>query len=160
MDRSARGFTVLELLVVTGIASILVSALLWQGRPLADRMALRSAASGLVSDLRTAQAAALAEHDADRAHGVEFPADGNRYVTFVRIGAERTPVREQRLPARVRISYARFGGIPGLVMFTGVSLFGAPSGGGTVTFTAGGATLCVRVQPATGRIRVTDSGCP
>lgn len=160
MDRSEPGYSVVEILVVAGIVAILAVAALWQVGSLADRLALRSAAANLVSDLRLAQSAALAERDPDRAHGVEFPADGDRYVTFVRVGPERTPIRNQRLPARVRISYARFGGISDLVMFTGVSLFGAPSGGGTVTFSAGSAVLCVRVQPATGRIRVADSGCP
>ena len=89
-----------------------------------------------------------------------FPADGRRYITFVQSGAARSPTREQRFHPRVRITYARFGGVPGLIMFTGVSLLGAPSGGGTVTFTAGGAVLCVRVQPATGRARIDDAGCP
>jgi hypothetical protein len=60
----------------------------------------------------------------------------------------------------VDITYARFGGVPSLVMFTGVSLLGAPSGGGTVTLAAGSAVLCIRVQPATGRVRVDDARCP
>jgi hypothetical protein len=45
-------------------------------------------------------------------------------------------------------------------MFSGLSLFGAPSGAGTVTLQGGGSRLCVRVLPATGRIRVGASGCP
>lgn len=160
MRRSPGGFTVLEVVFATGIASILIAALLWQARPLADRIALRAAAVELVSELRAAQARAMAEREPDRAHGIEFPAEGDRYVPFVRSGSARAPLRQHHLPARVRITYAKFGGVPDLVMFTGVSLLGAPSGGGTVTLRAGGAVLCVRVLPATGRIRIANTNCP
>ena len=160
MRPGIRGFALLELLVVLGLGSVLAGAVVWQVRPLADRLALRSAAFRLIGDLRDAQARALAEREPTRAHGIEFPADGRRYVTFVQTDAVRSPTREQRLHPRVRITHARFGGVPSLIMFTGVSLLGAPSGGGTVTFSAGGAVLCVRVQPATGRARIDDAGCP
>ena len=160
MRHGSRGFALLELLVVLGLGSVLAGGVFWQVRPLADRLALRSAASRLVTDLRDAQARALAEREPSRAHGVEFPSGGRKYVTFVQTGTARSPTREQALHPRVRITHARFGGVPNLVMFTGVSLFGAPSGGGTVTFTAGGAVRCVRVQPATGRARIDDTGCP
>lgn len=160
MRRGVRGFALLELLVVLGLGSVLAGSVFWQVRPLADRLALRAAAVRLVEDLRDAQARAIAEREPTRAHGIEFPADGLRYITFVQTDAARSPTREQRLHPRVRITYARFGGAPSLVMFTGVSLLGAPSGGGTVTFSAGGAVLCVRVQPATGRARIDDVGCP
>lgn len=160
MTWRTRGFAVLELLVVVGIGAILLGGLVWQVRPLADRLALRSAASRLVGHLRGAQARALAERDAGRAHGAEFPADGRRYLLVVQTAAGRETVREERLHPRVRITYARFGGVPERVTFSGTSLLGAPSGGGTVTFTAGGAVLCVRVLPATGRVRVDEAGCP
>ena len=160
MHRGVSGFALLELLVVLGLGSVLAGAAFWHVRPLADRLALRATAFRLIGDLRDAQARALAEREPTRAHGIEFPADGRRYITFVQSGAARSPTREQRFHPRVRITYARFGGVPGLIMFTGVSLLGAPSGGGTVTFTAGGAVLCVRVQPATGRARIDDVGCP
>ena len=160
MVRRTPGFAVLELLIVLGIGSVLLGSLIWQVRPLADRFALRTAAVGLVGDLRDAQARALAARDAGRAYGAEFPADGRRYRVFTQTGDARGVLREEVLHPRVRITYARFGGVPSLVMFTGVSFLGAPSGGGTVTFTAGGAALCVRVQPATGRARVDDAGCP
>lgn len=160
MHRGIRAFAMLELLIVVGVGSLLAGSVVWQVRPLADRLSLRSAAVRLVGDLRGAQARALGEREPSRAHGIEFPADGRSYITFVQTGAARSPTREQHFPPRVRITYARFGGVPNLVMFTGVSLFGAPSGGGTVTFTAGGAVLCVRVQPATGRARIENTGCP
>lgn len=160
MHRWPGGFTLLEVAVATGIASMLIAALLWQVRPLQDRIALRAAAVELVSELRAAQARAVAERKPDRAHGIEFPAEGGFYVPFVRAEGGRVPLRQHDLPARVRITYARFGGIPNLVMFSGVSLLGAPSGGGTVTLRAGSAVLCVRVLPATGRIRIADTGCP
>jgi hypothetical protein len=160
MAGGARGFAVLELLVVLGICSVLLGSLIWQVRPLADRLALRVAAVRLVADLRDAQARALAERDPSRAYGAEFPADGRRYLVFAQAEGVRKVLREQRLHPRVGITYARFGGLPSLVMFTGMSVLGAPSGGGTVTFSAGGAALCVRVQPATGRARVDDAGCP
>jgi len=61
----------------------------------------------------------------------------------------------------VRITFARFGGTnSSTVLFTGVSWFGAPSGGGTVTLARGAVRICVRVMPATGRTRITRSGCP
>jgi type II secretory pathway pseudopilin PulG len=160
MVRGTRGFAVLELLIVVGVGSIVLGSLIWQVRPLADRLALRAAASRLVEDLRDAQARALAARDAGRAYGAEFPADGSGYLVFAQTGDARQVLREQTLHPRVRITYARFGGVPSLVMFTGVSLLGAPSGGGTVTFSAGARVVCVRVQPATGRVRVDDAGCP
>lgn len=160
MSRGPHGFALLELLVVLGLATILTVAAIWQVRPLADRLALRATATRLVDDVRNAQARALAERDPSRAYGIEFPADGERYVTFSQAGGVRSPTREERLHHRVRITYARFGGVPGAVMFTGVSLLGAPSGGGTVSLAAGGASLCIRVQPATGRARIEQTGCP
>ncbi|MEX0765278.1 MAG: hypothetical protein WD140_00565 [bacterium] len=155
-----RGATLFEVLVVTGILAGVMSAV-WLAQPLLARMALRSAAVMLVADLRLVQARAMAERQPDRGHGLEFLADGSRYTVFNRIGSVPTVVREQRLPDRVRVTYARFGGsMPSGVFFTGVSLFGAPSGGGTVTLAAGGARLCVRVLPATGRLRISNTGCP
>jgi prepilin-type N-terminal cleavage/methylation domain-containing protein len=160
MARGMRGFALLELLVVLSVGSLLTVAAFWQVRPLGDRLALRAAAVRLVGDLRGAQARALAERDPARGHGVAFPPDGARYFLYIQTDAVRSTVREQRLHPRVRITYARFGGMPDAVMFTGVSLLGAPSGGGTVTLSAGSARLCVRVQPATGRARLDDAGCP
>jgi hypothetical protein len=155
-----RGATLFEVLVVTGILAGVMSAV-WLAQPLLARIALRSAAVMLVADLRLVQARAMAERQPDRGHGLEFLADGSRYTVFTRIGSVPTVVREQRLPDRVRVIYARFGGsMPSGVFFTGVSLFGAPSGGGTVTLAAGGARLCVRVLPATGRLRISNTGCP
>jgi hypothetical protein len=155
-----RGATLFEVLVVTGILAGVMSAV-WLAQPLLARMALRSAAVMLVADLRLVQARAMAERQPDRGHGLEFLADGSRYTVFTRIGSVRLVVREQRLADRVRVTYARFGGATPLsVFFTGVSLFGAPSGGGTVTLAAGGARLCVRVLPATGRLRISNTGCP
>lgn len=160
MRSGVRGFALLELLVVLALGSVLAGAAYWQVRPLADRLALRSTAVRLIGDLRSAQARALAEREPTRAHGIEFPAGGRKYITFVQTDIGRSPTREQHLHPRVHITHARFGGVPRLVMFTGVSLLGAPSGGGTVTFSSGGAVLCVRVQPATGRARIDEVGCP
>jgi len=155
-----RGVTLLEVLIVTGIVAGL-TGIIWLAQPLLARVALRSAAVTLVADLRLVQARAMAERQPDRGHGLEFLADGSRYTVFTRIGSVPTVVREQRLADRVRVTYARFGGsMASGVFFTGVSLFGAPSGGGTVTLAAGGARLCVRVLPATGRLRIANTGCP
>lgn len=155
-----RGATIFEVLVVVGVIAV-VAALGWHADPLAARLALRAAASTLAGNLRAAQARAMAERRNDRAHGIEIRPGSDRYVVFVREGTVRVPLREERLPLRVRITYARFGGSPPtIVMFTGVSLLGAPSGGGTVTLASGGARLCVRVAPATGRVRVAATNCP
>lgn len=160
MGRHVRGATLLEVIVVVGIAATLIS-LVWRSEALASRLALRGAAVTLLSDLRTAQARAMAEHRSDRAYGVEFLLGDNRYVLFTQEGPVKVPIREQRLPGRVRITYARFGGgTPAAVMFTGISLLGAPSGGGTVTLASGSARVCVRVLPATGRVRVANTNCP
>jgi len=159
MRRGIRGFALLELLVVLGLGTLLAVSAIWQVRPLGDRLALRAAATRLLGDIRDAQARALAERDPGRGYGIEFPPDGRRYITFIETDGLRSPTREQRLHPRVRITYARFGGVPSLIMFTGVSLLGAPSGGGTVTMSAGGALICIRVQPATGRARIEHAGC-
>jgi len=103
----------------------------------------------------------IGERLPDRAHGIEFPASKDRYVVAVQDDLARTPVKVHNLPSSVRITYAVFGGAdPSSVWFTGTSLLGAPSGGGTVTFTSNGVQLCVRVLPATGRIRLAQTGCP
>jgi hypothetical protein len=155
-----RGATLLEVLIVAGLVAGLTGTV-WLVQPLLARIALRTAAGTLVSELRSVQARAIAERHPERGHGIEFPADGSRYNIFTRTGSTTIIVREQRLPDRVRLTHARFGGgTPSSVFFTGVSLFGAPSGGGTVTLTAGDARLCVRVMPATGRIRVSNIACP
>lgn len=155
-----RGFTLLELVVAGGLAAGLFT-IIWLVQPLQSRLALRAAAATLVGDVRLVQARAIAEREPDRRHGIEFRPVESRYLLFVRQGPSTTVVREQRLPPRVRLTYARFGGgAPTMVFFTGVSLFGAPSGGGTVTLSSGSARLCVRLLPATGRVRVANTGCP
>ncbi|HEY6101807.1 MAG TPA: prepilin-type N-terminal cleavage/methylation domain-containing protein [bacterium] len=160
MRSGAHGFALLELLIVLALGTLLTVAAIWQVRPLADRLTLQGAATHLLGEIREAQARALAERDPGRAYGIEFPPDGQRYITFVQAGGVRSLRREERLHQRVRITYARFGGVPSAVVFTGVSFLGAPSGGGTVSLSAGGALLCVRVQPATGRARIENAGCP
>lgn len=160
MNRQRRGATLIEVVVVVGIAAI-VMGIVWLSEPWASRLALHAAARLLVSDLRTAQARAIADHQGDRGYGVVIRPGADRYLIFVREGQMRTPLVERRLPHRIRITYARFGGSePTEVLFTGVSLFGAPSGGGTVTLTSGRARVCVRVMPATGRVRVAGTTCP
>jgi len=152
--------SLLEVAVVLGIIAI-VAAIGWQGQALRARYALRSAATQLIADLRAAQNRAIGERLPDRAHGIEFPASKDRYVVAVQDDLARTPVKVHNLPSSVRITYAVFGGAdPSSVWFTGTSLLGAPSGGGTVTFTSNGVQLCVRVLPATGRIRLAQTGCP
>lgn len=159
-DRAQAGFTLFEVVVVLGIATI-TGALIWQSQPLGSQLALRAAAVGLVGDLRAMQARGIRERDPDRAYGVEFPPEADRYVLVVQAGQVRTPLRVHHLPPGVRITYARFGGTdPSRVLFSGVSLFGAPSGGGTVTFTGRAGSLCVRLMPATGRARVASVDCP
>lgn len=159
-DYTQRGATLLEVLIVAGLVAGLTGTV-WLVPSLLARVALRAAAVTLVADLRLVQARAIAERQPDRSHGIEFPSDRSRYNIFIRAGSVTTTIRERRLPDRVRLTYARFGGTtPSMVFFTGVSLFGAPSGGGTVTLTAAGARLCVRVLPATGRIRVSNIACP
>jgi hypothetical protein len=160
MRGGAHGATVVELLVVLGIAASTGLLVLVAG-PLQGRLALRAAAAEIVGELRAAQARSIAGRDPDRAYGVVFTVGGDRYAVIMRDGGQQTVLRTRSLPPRVRITYARFGaGPPGTVLFGGVSLFGAPSGGGTVTLEAGPARLCVRVLPATGRVRVAADGCP
>ncbi|MGH2348631.1 MAG: prepilin-type N-terminal cleavage/methylation domain-containing protein [bacterium] len=156
-----RGATLLEVVVVLGILGV-VFAFTWSAAgSLARRLALRAAGTVLVSELRAAQARAIAEHRSGRSHGIAFAVGADRYTVIVREGSRRTPGRVVRLPSGVRTTYARFGGgSPQTAMFSASSLFGAPSGAGTVTLQAGGSRLCVRVVPATGRIRVANTGCP
>ncbi len=155
-----KGASLLEVVIVGGLVASLLG-ITWLAEPLLSRVALRSAAATLVADLRLAQARAIAEREPDRRHGIEFRPGDARYVIFARTGTVTIAVLERRLPARVRLTFVRFGGTtPSSVFFTGVSLLGAPSGGGTVTLAAGNARLCVRVMPATGRVRVSNVGCP
>jgi hypothetical protein len=156
---TARGTSLLEVVIMLGLVATL-SALAWQGRGLAARVALAAAARTLVADLRVAQARAIAERQSSRAHGIDFAGDRRRYVRFAREGGVRQAVEIRRLPYSVRVTHARFGGVPDEVFFTGNSLLGAPSGGGTVTLAAGGARLCVRLLPATGRVRIAKRECP
>jgi type II secretory pathway pseudopilin PulG len=156
-----RGATLLEAVVVLGILGVVLTFTWSAAGPLARRLALHSAASVLLSDLRAAQARAIAEHRPGRSHGIAFAVGSDRYTIIVREGSRRIPGRVVRLPSGVRTPYARFGGgSPTTAMFSGLSLFGAPSGAGTVTLQAGSSRLCLRVVPATGRIRVATIGCP
>src|SRR5574341_1830406 len=61
--RTARdtGSTLIELMIVVGMAGILVSTLVVGTAPVRDSFALRRAATTVVSEVRRAQAAALAE---------------------------------------------------------------------------------------------------
>lgn len=159
-NRAQWGTTLLEVAVAISIGAA-TAALIWRSEPLGARLALRAAAVGLISDLRLVQARAIGERSLDRAYGLEIPIGGDRYTVFVRIRAVRVPLRSRTLPPGVRVTYARFGGTnSSTVFFTGVSLFGAPSGGGTVTFTNRAGRLCVRVAPATARPRVANTNCP
>lgn len=159
--RQSRGATLLEAVVVLGILAVVLTFTWSAAGPLMRRLALHSAAGVLLSDLRAAQARAIAEHRPGRSHGIAFAVGSDRYTIIVRDGSRRIPGRVVRLPPGVRTAYARFGGgSPTTAMFSGLSLFGAPSGAGTVTLQGGGSRLCVRVLPATGRIRVGASGCP
>jgi Tfp pilus assembly protein FimT len=156
-----RGATLLEAVVVLGILGVVLTFTWSAAGPLMRRLALHSAASVLLSELRAAQARAIAEHRPGRSHGIAFAVGSDHYTIIVREGSRRVPGRVVRLPSGVRTTYARFGGgSPQTAMFSGTSLFGAPSGAGTVTLHAGGSRLCVRVVPATGRIRVASTGCP
>lgn len=158
--RGAGGTSFLELLIVLGIAATVLVALVWHGQRLANSVNLRSASLTLVADLRATQARSIAERRPDRRHGLEFRVGADRYSIIVQESAIRLSAQERQLPPRVRITYARFGGIPGAIIFSGTSLYGAPSGGGTVTLASGLAKLCVRVAPATGRARVSAVNCP
>lgn len=141
--------------------AVTTAALIWRTEPLGARLALRAASAGLISDLRLVQARAIGERSLDQAYGLEIPVGADRYTLFVRSGDARVPIRSRTLPPGVHVSYARFGGTnSSTVFFTGVSLFGAPSGGGTVTFTNKAGRLCVRIAPATARPRVTNDNCP
>lgn len=155
-----RGSTLFEVIVALSIG-MFTAALIWRAEPLGTRLALRAAAIGLISDLRLMQGRAIGERSLDRAYGLEVPVGATAYMLFVGTGDNRIPLRTRALPPGVRVSYARFGGTNSDdIFFTGVSLFGAPSGGGTVTFTNKAGRLCVRVAPATARARVTNVDCP
>jgi type II secretory pathway pseudopilin PulG len=154
----ARGATLIELIVFIALAAV-IAALLVPFEALRTRLALHTAAAGLVGEIRAAQARALAERDPDRAYGVDFT-PGDAYMLVAATGGVRTVIRTRRLAPGVRVSYARFGSGGPAVMFSGVSRFGAPSGGGTVSLSGGGARLCIRVLPATGRVRVARLNCP
>src|SRR5207253_5384570 len=95
---------------------------------LTARLRVRAAATALVSDLRAAQALAMAERRPRRAHGLQFEPGSDRYFIVVRDESTTTQSRLRRLPDGVRVTYARFGGaVSTAALFNGVSLFGAPS---------------------------------
>lgn len=158
-EHEIRAATLLEILVVIGL-SVIAAGMVWQAGSLTARFRVRAAAVALVSDLRAAQARAIAERRSQRAHGLQFEVGSDRYLIVVRDGSAVSSRQERGMPG-VRVTYARFGGsVPTEALFHGASLFGAPSGGGTVTLASGEVRLCVRLLPATGRIRVASRGCP
>ena len=118
--RDHEGATLLELLIVLAIGTTVLAALLWFGQRAMDSLSLRAAAVTLVGELRAAQGRAMAERRADRRHGLEFRVGADRYAVVVQDANLLRWVREQRLPPRVRITYARFGGLPTAVVFTGM----------------------------------------
>jgi type II secretory pathway pseudopilin PulG len=153
------GASLVELLVVLGLAGG-VAAFVLSLAPLRSSLALRAAAVQVLTEVRAAQARAIASREPDQAYGLVFAVGTARY-DVVRRGAVQQVLQTRALPRQVRITYARFGASPpGTLLFGGASLFGAPSGGGTVTLAAGRRRLCVRVLPATGRVRVAGEGCP
>ncbi|HEY3248954.1 MAG TPA: hypothetical protein VGK88_11760 [bacterium] len=160
MPAGRRGSSLLEVIVVFGILGAMV-ALMWTAGPYLRRLSLHAAAGTLVGDLRAVQAKAIAERVATRSYGIVFSVPSDRYTLVISNRSLRTPLRVVRLAPGVTITYARFGGgAPTAALFSSSSLFGAPSGAGTVTLRAGPSALCVRVLPATGRIRVADTNCP
>src|SRR5438128_342072 len=87
-----------------------VAAIVWQAGSLTARLRVRAAATALVSDLRAAQALAMAERRSGRAHGLQFEPGSDRYFIVVRDDSTTTQSRLRRLPDGVRVTYARFGG--------------------------------------------------
>lgn len=89
-DRRQSGVTLVELMIVVGLAAILMSILVLGVRKISDSFALRRAATTLISEVRRAQAAALAER-AD--YMVEFAlgAPGQLLVSRTKLAVERCP---------------------------------------------------------------------
>ena len=171
------GFTIIELMVVIGIAAILVSILTVAVRQGSDSFALRRAASLAVSEIRRAQSSAIAER---RDFVVEFdfgsPVGVTVYrytdaLTWEQVRAISAPQAGSGLdaewPATVTFvaagsTFGACGGaaLPGAASnrCVGFGLFGEPApaapAGQIVLRNSSGTELQVVVAPATGRVTV------
>lgn len=164
--RLEAGFTVIELMVVVGIAAIMVSILAVAIRQGSESFALRRAASLAVSEIRRAQSSAIAER---RDLVVEFGFGNPTKVTTYRFTDSSTweQVRSiSELPASVVFVAAgsTFGACGGALpgsssdRCVGFGVFGEPStaapAGQVVLRNTMGTQLRVVVAPATGRVTV------
>lgn len=173
------GFTVIELIVVIGIAAVMVSVLAVAVRQGSDSFALRRAASLAVSEIRRAQSSAIAER---RDFVVEFGFGNPTSVTTYRLtdppGNTWLQVRTISAPqpgtgldadwpvsvvfVSAGSTFTACGGaaLPGVAtnQCVGFGLFGEPSttapAGQVVIRNSMGTQLRVVVAAATGRVTV------
>ncbi len=153
--RSARAFTLIELVLVVCIVGILASVAIPRMANTLARQRAVAAANRIVSDLRLAQAQARLT---SAAKTVQFNVGTSSYrlvgVASPDRKSETYTVYLSREPYEVTLGSANFGGDANLV-FDG---YGTPDSGGSVVVQGGGHTMTISVDPDSGKATVTDSG--
>lgn len=143
---SARGFTLLELLVTLAVVSLALVLVLGYKAPWSTGLSLRATASTLASQLRLARSQAIADN---RPILFVVDLDGHRY----RVGNGE----EHDLPRRIKLALLtvageRLGKTTGSIRFN-------PDGsstGGRISLAEGGQQIAVGVNWLTGRVSVAD----
>ena len=165
-NRAARGFTLVELVLIISILGLLV-VIAVPDRSAVDEVSLRSAARRLASDLRYAQGQSIARRIR---HGVRFELAEKRYEVVAtgrgepiedpgaRGHALVVSFKEPSAAHGVTLVSASFDGAPEVSFDS----FGVPSNvagreirrPGIVVLACGGMTSSIEVAPGTGKVTV------
>ena len=142
--RSARGFTLLEMIVVIVIVALAATLLIARGPARSPRLEVEALAQHLAGTLRLARAQAISAN-----HPVSFVYDAGRHA-FALDGGTIQNLPPQIDVAMVAADAGRIGNRIGLIAF-------APDGsssGGRITLGEAGRSAAIGVDWLTGRVSV------
>lgn len=148
--KANKGFTLIELIIVTMIISILAAALIPFSLKAVNKSRLESAAEMIAADIRYGGSKALSEQAELK---IQFVPTGNKYLTF--FDPENfNKCKTVKLPPGITLSSAMFSNEP----FVRFSVKGTVKQGGTVSLHDPEKNwLFVIVTPVTGRVKIAKT---